>query len=227
MNDPDQPASGPPPDPVQKIAHNPTSARVPEKISRGVVATGFLAYFGPNEFVVDFLQFIARPPHLAARVIMPPAVAEQFVAVLRENLSRYTQQFGPPPALPKNPQDKPRGAQEVYDDLKIPDEMLSGTYCNAVMVGHTPAEFGIDFITSFIPTAVVSARVYLAAPRVVGLIDSMTGLITQFHKQRAAAGGGGAGGPGGGPGGGPHPPRQPPGFGTAPGIPGFPDPPMG
>jgi hypothetical protein len=216
MNDPDSPSPAPQPDPVQRIAHHPTSARVPEKISRGIVATGFLAYFGPNEFVVDFLQFIARPPHLAARVIMPPAVAEQFVAVLRENLSRYSAQFGAPPALPKNPQDKPRAAQEIYDDLKIPDEMLCGSYCNAVMVGHTPAEFGIDFITSFIPTAVVSARVYLAAPRIPALIESMTGLLAQFHRQRAAASQPKP----------PQPPQQPPGFGTAPGIPGFPGPPM-
>ena len=90
--------------------------------------------------------------------------------------------------------------------------MLCGSYTNAVMVGHTPAEFGIDFITSFIPTAVVSARVYLAAPRIPALIESMTNLLAQYHKQRGA-------GPGQ-----PRPPQPPqhPGFGSAPGIPGFP-----
>ncbi len=90
-NEGGNPSSGGGPGPIQKIAHNPMSARVPEKVSRGVVATGFLAYFGPNEFVVDFLQFIARPPQLVARVIMPPAVAEQFVAVLRDIVGRYSQ----------------------------------------------------------------------------------------------------------------------------------------
>ena len=205
MSDLNNPSPSNPSDPsMQRIAHQPVAARVPEKIARGVVATGFLAYLGPQELVLDFLTFISRPPHLAARVVLSPPVAEQFLNVLRENLSRYASSFGSPPPIPKNPNDKPRPAQEIYDDLKIPDEQLSGVYANAVMVGHTPAEFGIDFITSFFPTASVSARVYLAAPRVTQLIDTLAGLVAQHHRR-----------------------STPPTFnpGTAPGIPGFPTPP--
>src|ERR1043165_2707437 len=105
------PPSNPPTDqpsgdqPIQRFSHNPTSARVPERVGRGATATGFLAFFGPNEFVIDFLQFIARPAHRVARGVMTPAVAEQFLAVLRENLSRYSAQFGTPPALPKGTSD--------------------------------------------------------------------------------------------------------------------------
>jgi Protein of unknown function (DUF3467) len=197
--------------PMQRIAHSPMSARVPERINRGVVATGFLAYLGQQELVVDFLQFIGRPPQLAARVVMTPAVAEQFLAVLRENLSRFTATYGPPPVIAKNPNDKPRPAQEIYDDLKIQDEQLSGVYANAVMIGHTPAEFGLDFITNFFPTAAVSARVYLAAARVPQLIDTVAGLVTQHQRRTSPPQGGGGG-------------ATP---GTAPGIPGFPYPPGG
>ena len=204
---------------LQRFAHNPTSARVPEKVARGVTATGFLAFFGPNEFVIDFLQFIARPAHLVARVVMSPLVAEQFLHVLRENLGHYQNQFGLPPAIQKAPGDKPRPAQEIYDDLKIPDDVLTGVYANTVMVGHTPAEFGIDFITSFIPHAAVSARIYIAAPRVPPLIDTLNGLITQYKRQHQP--------------GQPQiqapqtpPPPPPPGYGTAPGVPGFPTPPQ-
>jgi hypothetical protein len=197
---------------MQRIAHAPMSARVPERINRGVVATGFLAYLGQQELVIDFLQFIGRPPQLAARVVMTPNVAEQFLAVLRENLSRFTASFGPPQVLHKNPNDKPRPAQEIYDDLKIQDDQLCGVYANAVMIGHTPAEFGLDFITNFFPTAAVSARVYLAAPRIPQLIDTISGLVSQ-HQRRSA------------------PPSPPSGGGstpgTAPGIPGFPYPPGG
>ena len=204
-------------DSTQRIAHAPMSARVPEKVARGVMATAFMSYFGPQEFVIDFLQLIGRPPQLAARIVMSPAVTEQFIYVLKENLTRYTANFGPPPALPKNPEDRPRSAQEIYDELKIPDEQLHGVYANAAMIGHTPAEFGMDFITSFFPTAAVSARVYLSAPRVPQLIDTRTGLVAQWHKQRTPGpnvnSGGGQVGPGGG------------GYGTAPGIPGFPTPP--
>ncbi len=168
---------------MQRIAHQPMSARVPEKIARGVVATGFLAYLGQQELVLDFLQFISRPPHLVARVVMTPAVAEQFLSVLRENLGRYSSTFGAPPPIAKNPNDKPRPPQEIYDDLKIADDQLCGVYANAVMVGHTPVEFGVDFITSFFPTAAVSARVYLAAPRIPQLIDTLAGLVAQ-HQRR-------------------------------------------
>jgi hypothetical protein len=198
------------------------SARVPERVARGATATGFLAFFGPNEFVIDFLQFLSRPANLVARVVMTPAVAEQFLGVLKENLSRYEAQFGPPPAMPKSPTpEKPRPVQEIYDDLKIPEEVVSGVYANTVMVGHTPAEFGLDFITSFIPHAAVSSRVYVAAPRMPQLIDTLSGLIAQYKKQH--------GGAQIQPGSGQLPPGPPPpqNFGTAPGIPGFPEPPKG
>ncbi len=216
-------SEAPPPPPSnpqepQQVPPEPRfSARVPERVARGATATGFLAFFGPNEFVVDFLQFLSRPANLVARVVMAPAVAEQFLGVLKENLARYEQQFGVPPAMPKPATpEKPRPVQEIYDDLKIPEDVVSGVYANTVMVGHTPVEFGLDFITSFMPHAAVSARVYVAAPRVPQLIDTLSGLIGQYKRQHGGAG------PGPGPG-----PGTPPNFGTAPGIPGFPEPPKG
>lgn len=214
MSEPNPAAPNPGEQQIQRFAHSPTSARVPERVARGATATAFLAFFGPNEFVIDFLQLISRPAHLVARVVMTPMVAEQFLGVLRENLARYQQQFGPPPALPKPPvPEKPRPAQEIYDDIKIPEETLSGVYANTVMVGHTPVEFGIDFITSFIPHASVSARVYVAAPRVPQLIDTLSGLVAQYKRQQQPQQ--------------PPPPPSGPSFGTAPGIPGFPAPPNG
>ena len=209
-----QPFNPQPPQP-QEPRH--LSARIPEKVAKGIVATGFLSYIGPNEVVIDFLQIISRPAHLASRVVLSHAVAEQFLGVLRENLGRYTANFGPPPALPKNPEgQQPRTPQEVYDELKIPDEQLPGVYANACLVGHTPAEFAIDFITTFMPHAVVSARVYLAAPRIPPLIDTLAGVLEKYRRQRQQQqqiqiqp---------------PPPPPPPPNYGSAPGIPGFPPP---
>jgi hypothetical protein len=210
MTNPNSPGSNP--------QSKPVSARVPEKIARGVVATGFMASFGPNEVVLDFLQFISRPAHLAARVVMTPVVMEQFLAVLRENLGRYTNTFGPPPVLPKHPDDRPRTAQEIYDELKVTDEQLCGVYANAVLVHHTPAEFAMDFITTFFPNAVVSARVYLSSSRMPSLVETLNNVLTQYQRQRAGQNPGGPGGPGSGP-------QGPESHGTAPGIPGFPTPP--
>jgi len=214
---PPSPGSNPAADEPVRVAHNPTSARVPERLARGATATDFMAFFGPNEFVIDFLQLLSKP-HLVARVVMAPVVVEQFLNVLKENLSRFTAQFGPPPAMPKAaPSDaKPKPPQEIYEELKISDDVLSGVYANTVLVGHTPAEFGIDFITSFIPHASVSARIYISAPRMPRLIDTLSGLMVQYKRQQTPPG------PPAGPGTPPHPGPMGGPFGT-PGIPGLPN----
>jgi len=72
-------------------------------------------------------------------------------------------------------------AQEIYDDLKIRDELLSGVYANAVMIGHGPHEFSFDFITNFYPHSAVSARVFMAAGQVPRLYDSLKGTWDQLR----------------------------------------------
>lgn len=72
-------------------------------------------------------------------------------------------------------------AQEIYDDLKIRDELLSGAYANAVMIGHGPHEFSFDFITNFYPNSAVSSRVFLAAGQVPRLYDSLKGTWDQLR----------------------------------------------
>lgn len=80
-------------------------------------------------------------------------------------------------------------AQEVYDDLKIKDELLSGSYANAVMIGHGPHEFSFDFITNFYPHSAVSARVFLAAGQVPRLYDSLKGTWDQLRMRMQPPGG--------------------------------------
>ena len=75
-------------------------------------------------------------------------------------------------------------AQEVYDDLKIRDELLSGSYANAVMIGHGAHEFSFDFITNFYPHSAVSARVFLSAGQVPRLYDSLKGTWEQMQAKR-------------------------------------------
>jgi hypothetical protein len=74
-------------------------------------------------------------------------------------------------------------AQEIYDDLKLRDELLSGAYANAVMIGHGPHEFSFDFITNFYPHSAVSARVFLAAGQVARLADSLRGAWDQIRHR--------------------------------------------
>ena len=74
-------------------------------------------------------------------------------------------------------------AQEIYDDLKIKDELLSGAYANAVMIGHGPHEFSFDFITNFFPNSAVSARVFLSSGQVPRFYDSLKGTWDQMRAR--------------------------------------------
>ncbi len=74
-------------------------------------------------------------------------------------------------------------AQEIYDELKLRDELLSGAYANAVMIGHGPHEFSFDFITNFYPHSAVSCRVFLAAGQIARLADSLKSAWEQIRHR--------------------------------------------
>lgn len=161
-------------------------ARVPDDIGDGCFSTGAIVMTGPSEFIVDFLQTIGRPHRVAKRVVIPHAVMPQFIEALNTNLELYKSRFGEPPAPPAQNQNQQRRPtpQEIYDDLKLPDEVLSGVYANGVMIGHGASEFGLDFLTSFFPQSAVSARVFVAAGQVPRLLDSLRGAVRQLDQRR-------------------------------------------
>ncbi|MFM8219500.1 MAG: DUF3467 domain-containing protein, partial [Planctomycetaceae bacterium] len=212
MSDPEHPDRGP--TYHQEVQHHPATARVPEKVGLGVFSTGTIVMHGPHDFVIDFLQSLAMPRRVAARVILPPTVVPLFLAAMQDNFAKYTAAFGPLPRMPQPPgrtppkdgaprPDAPHQApsgdgpgaiphshgpgsgggggsageseptpfplshpspgeappapppmppiSDVYDQLKLPDELLAGSYANSVVISHSPAEFCLDFITSFYP----------------------------------------------------------------------------
>jgi len=168
----------------QEIQHAQISARVPEKVSKGVFSTGAMVFQGQHEFVIDFVLRMAQPNMIAARVILPLSIMGSVLAALRENLGNYTSKFGPPPALPMPPQPPtPPPIDEIYSGLKLPDDMLSGVYANAVMIAHSPAEFYFDFITNFYPRSAVSCRVYMSAPQVPGLLNTLMRAFQQYQQK--------------------------------------------
>ena len=89
------------------------------------------------------------------------------------------------PPAPTNPTNHLRrqNPQEVYDDLKLRDEILSGAYANAVMIGHGPYEFSFDFITNFYPQSAVSCRVYLASGHIHRLLESLRASWEQLRPR--------------------------------------------
>ncbi len=84
----------------------------------------------------------------------------------------------PKPSITRHP-----SPQEVYDELKLKDELLSGSYSNAVMIGHGPHEFSFDFITNFYPQSAVSCRVFMAAGHVGRLLDSLKASWDQLKSR--------------------------------------------
>ena len=179
--EPGQPGSQPP------QQNPPLRARVPDHVAGGTFSTGAIVMTGPSEFIVDFLQTIGRPHKVAARVVIPHQVMPQFIEALTTNLDLYRGRFGDPvtpqPAQP-NPDARRPSPQEIYDDLKMPDEVLSGTYANGVMIGHGATEFGLDFLTSFFPQSAVSARVFVASGQVPRLLESLKGAVRQLEQRR-------------------------------------------
>lgn len=171
---------------TQEVRHSHVSAIVPENVARGVFSTGAVVLQGGHEFIIDFLLRMTSPHQVAARVVMPPSVIPRLIAALQENLTNYQNRFGvlPPPPPPKPPGQQP-SAQEVYEQLKLPDDVVSGKYANAVMIGHTGHEFSFDFITTFFPRSAVSSRVYLSAPNVPRFLDSLTHAYDQFQRRTA------------------------------------------
>ena len=130
----------------QEIQHSQVGALVPENVARGVFSTGAVVLNGSHEFVVDFLLRMTRPHQVAARVVIPPPVIPRMIQALSDNIENYKKRFGEPKlpdaAQPKPDQPQPQvNAQELYDQLKWGKTEMSGTYANAVMIGHTPTEF--------------------------------------------------------------------------------------
>jgi hypothetical protein len=171
----------------QEIQHTQVSARVPEKTGRGVFSTGVMVLQGPNEFVLDFVLNLVPPHQLVARVVLPLSVMPSLIAALRDNLAHYQAKFGPPPALPiPPPPPAPPPIEEIYGQLKLPDDLLSGVYANVVMIGHSPAEFYFDFITSFYPRSAVSCRVFFSVPQIPGLLNTLTRSYQQYQQKLAS-----------------------------------------
>ena len=184
MNVPANPEGKPEPEP-QQVQMSTATARVPGQVGDGVFSTGTIVMTGPNEFVVDFVQQMGQPSRVVSRVVIPLAVMPQFITALEQNLAKFEQQFGAPPKVPQPENPQRPTIEQIYEQLKLPDEMLSGTYANAVLIRHSAAEFSFDFITSFYPHASVASRVFLSVPHVVPMLDSLKKNMQQLQGRAA------------------------------------------
>ena len=169
---------------TQQFQQPQVGALVPERVSRGVLSTGVMVLQGPYEFVLDFILRMNRPYQVVARVILPVGLMPALIAALRDNAGMFEKKFGPIPQMPVPPQPAQQPSiEDIYSDLKVPDDVLSGTYANHVMIVHSPAEFCFEFITRFFPRAAVSTRVMMSAPQIPGVLNTLTRSWEQFQRK--------------------------------------------
>jgi hypothetical protein len=65
----------------------------------------------------------------------------------------------------------------LYEQLKLPDDLLPGTFANAVMITHMAEEFCMDFIVNSYPRSIVACRVFTAAGRIPSLLETIRGAL--------------------------------------------------
>ena len=123
---PDEPTENDGPQ-SQEIRHSHIGALVPTHVARGVFTTGAVVLQGQHEFIVDFLLRMQQPQQVVARIVMQPVVVNQFIAALKENIQRYEDRFGPiqMPVIPNQNQQQRQSAQDLYESLKISDDVQS------------------------------------------------------------------------------------------------------
>jgi hypothetical protein len=182
---PPQPPKGPE-HVTQQVQYSQISARVPERLNRGVFATHALVLTGNQELVCDFLLRMVPPFLLAARVVVPYSALGPLVRAVSENLENYRGRFGTPPAPPPPPPNvPPPNIVDVYDQLKITDDVAVGSYANTLMISHTATEFCLDFILDVFPRPVVTQRVYLAAGQVPPFLNTLKRTFDGLQQRMA------------------------------------------
>src|SRR5579863_1821411 len=83
----------------QEVQHAPATARVPEAVGMGVFSTHAIVMQGAHEFLIDFIQSLAPPRRVVARIVLPTSVVPLFIGALEDNLRKYAAAFGPPPRM--------------------------------------------------------------------------------------------------------------------------------
>jgi hypothetical protein len=108
MSNPAEPGKQPPQEGgpgqtfTQELQFSNVAARVPEKVARGVFATGAFVIQGPTEFAIDFVLRMNKPHQIAARVFLPFHLVPQVIGTMRASLDKHRQAHGSAP-MPSHP----------------------------------------------------------------------------------------------------------------------------
>ena len=134
--------------PLERVQAASLTARVPDGVAAGVFATGTIVLQSPTEVMIDFVQGVANPRRIGARVIMPHPVAVQFVEALASNIDIYESTFGHRPREPGpvrgGPGDAADEAARAAGGVPKPDDAgeRSAHGADSERAGHDAASGG-------------------------------------------------------------------------------------
>lgn len=134
-----------------------------------------------EKYTASFGQPPQEPQPVPPRAVQAPLAAGAAphpragapAAAARETGNPASQPAPQPPPAQQPPSAQQPPIAEVYDSLKLPDELLGGAYANMASITHNASEFCFDFIAQFYPRSVVTTRIYIAAPRAADLLGSL------------------------------------------------------
>lgn len=67
-------------------------------------------------------------------------------------------------------------------NIKITDDVLKGVYSNSMVVSHTREEFVIDFINTFPPEGIVTARIITSPGHLKRIIRAFMDNLEKYEK---------------------------------------------
>lgn len=73
--------------------------------------------------------------------------------------------------------------KEQQIQLRFPDEVLAGKYCNQLIVNHTRNEFVMDYISSFGPGAIVSSRIIANPVAFKQMVNALTDNLSKYENR--------------------------------------------
>jgi hypothetical protein len=75
---------------------NQINIELPEDIAEGIYSNFAIIAHSNQEFIVDFIRMMPGLPKakVKSRIVLSPQHAKRLVAALKDNISKYEQQFG-------------------------------------------------------------------------------------------------------------------------------------
>jgi len=77
----------------------------------------------------------------------------------------------------------PNQPQKQKIQIKVSDEVLKGSYANAMIVNHTQEEFILDFLNVFPPNGIVNARVITSPGHFKRIISALQENLKKYEDK--------------------------------------------